>query len=240
MTITDQIRTFLKTLPEGTPFGYGAIGLRPDQGSAAAKALERMVASGQVKRLSKGLFCHGPRDSASNTDLQIIDSLCHKNGIRVAYVTGDRLLARLGLVAHEDHYPWEIAQHKRRGTFRKAHLEIMAVASAIPVFEADIPVLELLDALRGFNRWAESQPKQGIQNLAAICSGLTDQQRIKLVQTAVYYPAGTCALLGALISLWGWEMDLSPLRWRINPTSRYRCVAAASALPTGAAWGLNV
>ena len=241
MTVVQQILRYVGDLSPGVPFGYGDLGLRPDQGAAAAKALERLVAQKELMRVTKGIFCvpgHGVFQPKGPTDDQLIDALLHKNGKQVAYVTGMRLMARLGFVERSDHYPWEVAMYRRRGQFSLAHLSIKAVNSFVPIEVMNVPVLELLDAVRAFNTLADQQPKQCIQYLAELFGRLTEQQRDLLLDSAIYYPAGTCALLGALISFWGWDMDLGPLVARVNPTSRYPCAASAAALPTGKNWCL--
>jgi len=241
LTIAQKILRYVGELSPGIPFGYGELGLRPDQGAAAAKALERLVAKKELMRVTKGTFCvpgRGVFQPKGPADDQLIDIVLHKNGKQVAYVTGMRLMARLGFVEISDHYPWEVAMYRRRGQFSLAHLRIKAVNSFVPVDELNVPVLELLDAVRAFNTLADRQPKQYMQHLAELFDRLTEQQRYLLLKTAVYYPAGTCALLGALISFWGWDMDLRSLRAKVNPTSRYPCVASSSALPTGTYWGL--
>ena len=241
MTIAQKILRYVGELSPGIPFGYGDLGLRPDQGAAAAKALERLVAKKELMRVTKGIFCvpgRGVFQPKGPADDQLIDIVLHKNGKQVAYVTGMRLMARLGFVEISDHYPWEVAMYRRRGQFSLAHLSIKAVNSFVPIEGINVPVLELLDAVRAFNTLADQQPKQCIQYLAELFGRLTEQQRDLLLDSAIYYPAGTCALLGALISFWGWDMDLGPLVARVNPTSRYPCVASASALPTGTYWGL--
>ena len=243
MTVIQQILRYIADLSPGVPFGYGDLGLRPNQGAAAAKALERLVAQKKLLRVTKGIFCvpgRGVFQPKGPTDDQLIDALLYKNGKQVAYVTGMRLMARLGFVEPSDHYPWEIAMYRRRGQFNWAHLSIQAVNSWVPIEERFVPVLALLDAVRAFNTLADQQPKQCIQHFAWLFGRLTEQERHLLLVTAIHYPAGTCALLGALISFWGWDMDLGPLRARVNPTSRYPCAASAAALPTGKNWGLVI
>ena len=242
MTTAAHIRQFIADLPFGKPFGYAQLGLDPNQGQAAAKALERLVAQGILTSVAKGVFCKAPRGALipkRPSDQALIKYLLYKNGQRVAYVTGLRLLSRWGFVEESPQHPWQIAQFNRRGSFLWAHLEIKAVPSLVPVEEQNISVLELLDVIKQFNVWAQQQPKQGIERLASLCTELTDHQKLQFVELGKYSTAGTCALIGALISLWGWEVDLSPLRARINPTSRYQCVASPSALPTGVDWGLS-
>jgi hypothetical protein len=241
LTVVQKICQYVGDLSPGVPFGYVDLGLGPNQGGAAAKALERMVARQELIRLTKGVYCvpgRGALQPKGPTDEQLINSVLRKNGKLVGYVTGMRLMARLGFVAASTTYAWEIAFYRRRGSFRYAHLNVKAVNSFAPIEEETIPVLELLDAVRAFNAWAQDQPKQGIQRLGVLCAALSDKQKVLLVETAVLYPAGTCALLGALISFWGWSLDLDPLRAQANPTSRYRCVASVLTLPTGKEWGL--
>ena len=242
MTTIAQIRQFIASVPDGQPFGYAQLGLKPRQGQAATKALERLVAQGSLKSVTKGVFCKMSRGALvpkQPSDQALIEYLLYKNGQRVAYVTGLRLLSRWGFVEESVQHPWEIAQFKRRGIFRWAHLQIHAVASLVPVEEEIVYVLELLDVIKHFNVWAQQQPKQGMDRLKLLCDELTDHQKHQIIELGQYSSAGTCALIGALISLWGWEVDLSPLRVRVNPTSRYRCVASSTALPTGIDWGLS-
>ena len=241
MSVAQYIAQYVDALAPGVPFAYADLRLGLHQGGAAAKALERLVARNELKRLAKGIYCvpgRGAFQPSGPTDEQYVETLLRKNDKQVAYVTGMRLMAKLGFVEASDSYPWVLAMYRRRGPIIHARLTIQAVSSWVPIDESKIPVLELLDAVKMFSKLAGQQPKQCMQHLFELCAELSDDQRFLLVETASHYPASTCAFLGALISYWNWELDLTPLKARVNPTSRYRCALSHSALPTSAEWRL--
>ena len=56
MGVTRKIRKQISKLPEGTTFKYAQLTIEPQEFTAAAKAIERMIDKGIIKRLSTGVF----------------------------------------------------------------------------------------------------------------------------------------------------------------------------------------
>ena len=56
MKVAQKIENKIKTLKEGTTFKYQQLSIESNEYSAAAKAIERLIEKGIIKRVSTGVF----------------------------------------------------------------------------------------------------------------------------------------------------------------------------------------
>ncbi len=63
MKVTEKIQMKITGMKEGTTFKYQHLGIDQSEYSAAAKAIERLIKKGIVKRVSTGVF-YKPKQSA--------------------------------------------------------------------------------------------------------------------------------------------------------------------------------
>src|SRR5690606_26663300 len=95
-----KISKKVKTFPEGNTFTYDQLGIGSAEYLAAAKAMERLVKQGKVKRASTGIF-YKPKVTAFGTlqprEEELLKPYLFENNKRIAYVTGASLYNRLGL-----------------------------------------------------------------------------------------------------------------------------------------------
>ena len=56
MGVTQNIQKQISPLADGTTFKYEQLDIEPQEFSAAAKAIERLIAKGVIRRVSTGMF----------------------------------------------------------------------------------------------------------------------------------------------------------------------------------------
>jgi len=87
-------------MKEGTTFKYQQLGIDQSEYSAAAKALERLIKKGVVKRVTTGVF-YKPKQSAFGElrprEDELLKPYLFHDGKRIAYITGGSLYNRMGL-----------------------------------------------------------------------------------------------------------------------------------------------
>ena len=65
MRVTQNIQKIISKLAEGTTFKYEQLEVEPQEFVAAAKAIERLIAKGLIKRVSTGVFYKPRKDRKS-------------------------------------------------------------------------------------------------------------------------------------------------------------------------------
>src|SRR5690606_17909009 len=100
MGVTQNIQNQISKLVDGNTFKYDQLTIEPQEFSAAAKAIERLIAKGVIKRVSPGVF-YKPKKTVFGelkpNEEEILKPYLFEKGKRIAYITGTLLYNRLGL-----------------------------------------------------------------------------------------------------------------------------------------------
>ena len=241
MSIAADVNQTIDRTTPGRIFGYEVFPQYQEAPGAVVRAVNRSVDSGRLRRAAKGRF-YRPRkgvlgDMPVSDEARLRDVL-YRNGQRCGYITGPVLYNRLGFTTQ---VPKTItvatnraAQTKDFGTIR-----VKLVPRRVPISDTTVPLLEILDALRG----AKNVPDIGLDRVLDVLGNrlmdLTPAKQRKLQRLAVdYYNAGTRALLGMLLRRNGQEI-LPALRASINPTTRFNFGIDSEDWPEARAWNIR-
>src|SRR5699024_2522801 len=100
MSVAEMVQRGVKGLPTGKVFTYEDFMGKISQKKAVIKALNRLVQSGKIAKLSKGRF-YKPEDSAFGQLLprqeEVVKDLLQENGKVTGYLTGYSVYNQLGL-----------------------------------------------------------------------------------------------------------------------------------------------
>lgn len=240
MKISEIIAEKVKRMSEGSPFGYADLGLDRPQYAAAAKALERQVAEGSLRRYAKGRFFK-PRKTLFGevglSEKEILRSRLYIQGKQVGYVTGPALYREMGLTTQVPSVI-QIASHNARIEFQYGQLRAKAVRSYVDVATSEVPLLELLDAMKDFNKIPDLDRAQGIAVLSARIKALKQEELEKMSRYAESYPARAGALLGALLDYVGKTDIARRVMGLLNPLTKYRLGLKPDELPTAPDWNI--
>jgi hypothetical protein len=121
-------------------------------------------------------------------------------GNQVAYVTGPALHNRMRLTTQVPAHI-EVASVVKRNPVRIKTMKVSFVKSYANITNENVPLLEILDTLKGFKRIADLDEQMVIKRLTAIIDGLTVTETQQLIDYGLEYPPRTRALLGAILAM---------------------------------------
>ncbi len=239
MNLSTQIRNRIKQLPEGKTFGYGDLRIAKENYAAAAKALERLQKTGQIKKDSKGIFYKPEKTVFGELQPDYNEQLrpyLFEKGKRIAYETGVSLYRRLGLTTQMA-FTIQIASRVKRININRGSLKANAVKSYAEVNDSNYEILGLLDAFKDIKTIPDSSVIQSLKRLTEILTELDEKQTEKLIKYALLYPARVRALVGAILQNIGYKnIVLDKLKQSLNPLSIIKLGLKESELPTKNNW----
>jgi len=222
--VAEKIAKTIKRMKEGTAFGYAQLKIEPDQFSAAAKALERLVVKEIIRRVSKGKF-YKPRQSVFGElrppEDEVLKLYLYSQNKRIAYITGTALYNRMGLTTQVPK-TIKVASRDKRISVNSGSIQARPAKSYVDVTDDNFYLLELLDALKDFSNIPDLDKKMGINYLKGRLSRLSKKEKSQIIRYALQYPPRVRALLGALLSDVGLSRDVEALKDSLNPLTIYR------------------
>jgi hypothetical protein len=241
MTVAQKIEQRINRLPVGDAFKYDSLNIKPEDYSAAAKAMQRFIEKGIVKRISTGLF-YKPKESMFGEFLpreeKLIEPYLYEDGKRIAYITGLSLYNRLGLTTQIPK-TLKIASRDKRIYVKNKQVSAKPVKSYVDVTEDNYNLLGLLDALKDFTIIPDLDKQSGIKLLINKISELGHIDQDKLINYGLKYPPRARALLGALMEQGKVKLsDIDKLRGSLNPLSEYD-LGISSILNTANNWNIK-
>ena len=241
MNVAAQIRNKITSIPESEPFGYADLDIDATDFYSSAKALERLQKKGIIRKVSKGVFyiprktIFGELGPDSN---DILDRYIYKDGKRVAYVTGFSLYNKLGLTTQMA-FKIKIATKKNSIKINQGTLQVSSVKSYMDVTDQNYQLLGFLDALKDVKSIPDCSVLQAVKRMTYIIKALSNKEQNELVRYALYYPARTRALLGAIVENLNLKIDLKELKNSLNPLTKIKLSIKESDLPTIKNWNIE-
>ncbi len=144
----------MSEIPAGITFRYRDMAIEANEYGAASKSIEPLVASGRLKKISKGLF-YKPQQTIFRSVLPREDELLKpylfKNGRRIAYISGTGLYNKMGLTTQMS-FIVTLATKSRRATIIEiGNVKIKPVRSYADVTNDNYNLLGILDAFKDFS-----------------------------------------------------------------------------------------
>lgn len=223
MQVAQKLYEQISRLPDGTTFKYQQLNIEPPEFEAAAKAIERLVAKGSIRRISKGVF-YKPKMSVFGelkpSESEILKLHLFDKGKRVAYITGTALYNKLGLTTQVPN-DLKIASRVKRIKVSSGRVKASPVKSYVDVNDGNYELLGLLDALKDFKKIADLDKSSAIKILSTRLRALTPLQTRQILRYSLSYPPRVRAFLGALLESLQSSADLDDFRKSINPFSEF-------------------
>lgn len=241
MKVVEKIVRKINRMQEGTTFKYKQLGIDQSEYSAAAKALERLIKKGIVKRVSTGVF-YKPKQSAFGElrprEEELLKPYLFEDGKRMAYITGGALYNRMGLTTQIPK-TIKIASKAKRVTTKIGKTQVKPVKSYVDVSNENYYLLEILDALKDFKTIPDMDKKSAITLLKNKISKLAENDISKMIRSAIKYPPRAKALLGAILEFSKIENGILALKANLNPLTTYKIGIKEETLPTAPQWNIN-
>ena len=199
--IAKLIADKINRLPAGYVFSYLDIINEPDKKEAVMKALNRLVISGKLKKISKGRFYkpeETPFGELEPAEYQIAKDLLEKNYKIIGYLTGLSVYNKLGLTTQISNII-QIGRNEFRPPLVRGKYKISFILQKNAINKENIPLLQLLDSIRFLKKIPDSNIEFIINRFKALLAKLTEEQLKRLIRLLIKYPANTRALTGACL-----------------------------------------
>ncbi|MFH5886191.1 DUF6088 family protein [Halalkalibaculum sp. DA3122] len=240
MSTAKRIKDKVSSFDEGTTFKYNQLGIDNSEYGAATKAIERLISSGVVKRISKGLF-YKPKKSLFGdlkpNEEQLLKPYMYEGDNRIAYITGLSLYNQMGLTTQVPK-TITLACNKKRINTEIDNLKIKSVKSYVDPTDENIRFLEILDAIKDFKKIPDLDIDNAIGQLQSRMGDLSTPDRNRLITYALQYPPRVRALLGALLTDQEFNSAFPKLKNSLNPLSSYEFGSLSSSLSTAPNWNI--
>ncbi len=240
MKTSDYIALTIDRLPKGYVFTYTDFTTEVIQREAVIKALNRMVASGKIAKLSKGKYYkpeNTPFGNLEPNQAQVVKDLLEENGKITGYLTGYSIYNQLGLTTQVSN-TIQIGKNQVRTKFKRERYTIAFIKQKNTITKENIPFLQLLDAIRYIKNIPDSNIETSCKRFLAILKNFKDNEINTLVRLGLKYPPVTRALLGALLAALQCENATESLFKSLNPITKYKLAGVAKVLPSAAKWNI--
>lgn len=241
MKVSEYIAYTLDRLPKGYVFTYSDFITEVNKKEAVIKALNRMVVSGKIAKLSKGKYYkpeNTPFGNLQPKQAQIVKDLLEDNGRITGYLTGYSIYNQLGLTTQVSN-TIQIGKNEIRPSFKRERYTISFIKQKNTITKENIPLLQILDAIRYIKRIPDSTIELSCRRLLAILGNLLEKDKITLVRLALKYPPVTRALLGAMLEqLKQTDLTQSLLK-SLNPITKYKLPGVAKILLSTEKWNIQ-
>lgn len=241
MKTADYVKDRVGNMPKGYVFTYEEFTTEADKREAVIKALNRMVQNGQLAKLSKGKF-YKPEQTPFGELLpeqrQIVKDYLEKEGrVLIGYLTGYSIYNQLGLSTQVGNII-QIGSATWRPSIKRGRFKIVFVKQNNTITKENIPLLQLLDAIKNIKKIPDAPVSKSCKRFVAIIEGFTAEQISTAMRLAQKYPPSTRALLGAFIDAAKLEIDTTILLKSLNPITTYKLGIDESAMLNKAKWNL--
>jgi len=239
MKTSEYIAFIIDRLPNGYVFTYADFDTEVSQKEAVIKALNRMAASGKISKLSKGKYYKPENTPFGNlfpNQLQVVKDLLEENGKISGYITGYSIFNQLGLTTQVSN-TIQIGKNQIRPNFKRERYTISFVKQKNTITKENIPLLQLLDAIRYIKKVPDSNIETSCKRFLSIIKDYAEKEIITLIRLAAKYPPATRALLGAMLDQVQQGIT-EPLYKSLNPITKYKLAGAAKVLSASKKWNI--
>jgi len=242
MNVTKKVEKKINRMQEGTTFKYQQLDIAAEEYSAAAKAIERLIAKEVIKRISTGVF-YKPKKTAFGElmprETEILKPYLFVNNKRIAYISGTTLYNRMGLTTQVPKNV-KVASREKRITTRVGNMQVKPVKSYVDVTNDNYYLLELLDVLKDLKKIPDLDKTKAINYLLNIIKELKEKDQSRLIKLALQYPPRVRAFLGALlIKLKSKQPIINSLKQSLNPLTTYDYGIGKEMLTTASNWNIK-
>lgn len=241
MTISKKINEKINGMPVGTTFKYQQLGISGKEYSAAAKAIERLIAKKVIKRISTGIF-YKPKTTLFGElkpgEEELLRPYLFNGKNRIAYITGTALYNRMELTTQ---VPGDIkvASKIREIRTQIGNIKVKRVKSYIDVTNQNYHLLEILDVLKDFKQISDLDKKTAIKQMTTVIASLKMKNILLLISYGLEYPPRARAFLGALLENIYPDMELNQLKHSLNPLTVYEFGVTDNDLSSAANWSIR-
>jgi hypothetical protein len=240
MKTTEYVSIAIDRLPKGFVFTYEDLSTEVEKKEAIIKALNRMVEAGKLSKLAKGKYFkpeNTPFGKLQPKQKQVVKDLLEENGKPIGYLTGFSIYNSLGLSTQISN-TIQIGRKDVRPSFKRDRYRITFLKQKNTISKENIPLLQLLDAIRHIKKIPDSSVPNSCKRLLAIVADLKDRDVSTMVKLAMKYPPATKALLGAILDQLQKSTPAQQLYNSLNPITKYKIDGVDKVLSNTQKWNI--
>lgn len=238
---TKYIESKIERLPRGYVFTYEDFIEEVNQKEAVIKALNRMVASNKIAKLSKGKY-YKPEETVFGTlepgQYQVVKDLLEEDGKTVGYLTGLSIYNQLGLTTQVGNII-QVGKNNVRPKFKRERYIIIFVKQKNTITKENIPLLQLLDSIKYIKKIPDTTVEQSCKRFLSIIKTLEKEEVGTMVRLVKKYPPSTRALLGALLDNANYKQFTNELFTSLNPITKYSIKGVSKILENTSKWNIQ-
>jgi len=240
MKISEYIAATIDRLPKGYVFTYSDFDAEANKKEAVIKALNRLVESGKIAKLSKGKYYkpeNTPFGNLQPNQRQVVKDLLEDGSKIIGYLTGYSIFNKLGLTSQVSNII-QIGKNEIRPKFKRERYTISFIKQKNTITKENIPLLQILDAIRYIKKIPDASMEYSCKRLLVILKSLAGKDKNKIVRLALKYPPATRALLGALLDELQQTSLTEQLYKTLNPITKYKISGVNKVLGTTEKWNI--
>lgn len=240
MKISDYIAGTIDRFAKGYVFTYTDFITAVNSKEGVIKALNRMAKAGKIVKLAKGKYYkpeNTPFGKLQPTQAQVVKDLLEDNGKVIGYLTGYSIYNQLGLTTQVSN-TIQIGKNQIRPNFKRERYTIAFIRQKNTITKENIPLLQILDAIRYIKKIPDASIETSCRRLLAIIKKLPATDKSTITRLALKYPPATRALLGALFDELEEQTLSATLYKTLNQISKYKLAGTNQILSTAAKWNI--
>lgn len=241
MNVTDFIQDKINRFSRGYVFSYSDLGTNPEDREATIKALNRMVKSGLLDKVSKGRF-YKPETTEFGVlepnRYQVVKDLLEKNGKIIGYLTGYNAFNELGLTTQLPN-TIQIGRNEIRPPMQRGIYKITFIRQNNIITKENVEYLKILDAIKLIKKIPDTTIDNSILKLRSIIKKTSIDKMQYISKLSVKYPPSTRALFGAMVELEFDKNTANSIRTSLNPITQYKLNISQKILPNAENWNIK-
>jgi len=240
MKSTEYVISKIGSLPKGYVFTYADFSTEVNSKEALIKTLNRLAKAGKIGKLAKGRFYkpeQSPFGELLPDERQLVKDLLEKDGKIIGYLTGYNVYNRLGLSTQVGNII-QIGRPNVRPATQRGSYKIVFVRQKNTITKDNIPLLQILDAIKNIKKIPDAQVAQSCKRFVAIINELSAVNINAIIKLALKYPPATRSLLGASIDQSTSKIGTSVLLKSLNQISSYKIGIGTNVLQYAQKWNI--
>jgi hypothetical protein len=133
----------------------------------------------------------------------------------------------------------QIGKKETRPEFKRERFTISFIKQKNTITKDNIPLLQILDAIRFIKKIPDSNTVSSCKRFLAILKDFSESDKTTMVRLAMKYPPATRALLGALHCETGESKLTDSLRKSLNPITVFKLPGVSKILLMSEKWNIK-
>lgn len=241
MNVTEFIQDRINRFSKGYVFSYSDLGTSPENKEATIKALNRMVKSGILNKISKGRF-YKPETTEfgvlNPNRYQVVKDLLEKNGKIIGYLSGYNAFNELGLTTQLPNII-QIGRNEIRPPMQRGVYKITFIRQNNIITRENVEYLKILDAIKLIKKIPDTTVDNSIIKLRSKIKNIPNDKIQYVSRLAIKYPPYTRAIFGAIVELEFDENTANGIRTSLNPITQYNLGVSKKTLPNAENWNIK-